>query len=130
MYSSVLSNTSAPWDNDRDNSHVLCIYHTMVHQKIKDLAYLLLCTAQIMDTHSYDDLLYCIVYTRHLIFYPYPYSDSTGMLSSSDLVASLPQLDLSSYIDFPLTIRLIARPQPDFGTFVVSKDNSNVPIKS
>jgi hypothetical protein len=130
MYSLVLSDTSASWDNDRDHAHVFCISHTMVLLKIKDLAYLLLYTAQIMDTHSYDDLLSCIMYTKHLLFSPYLYSDSTEMLSSSDLVSALPQLDLSAYIDFPLTVRLLAGPQPDFGTFFVSKDTSNVAIKS
>jgi hypothetical protein len=118
------------WDNDNDHSHVLCISHTMVLLKIKDLAYLLLYTTQIMDTHSYDDLLSFIEYTRHLLFSPYLYFDSTEMLSSSYLVATLPQLDMSDYIVFLVTIRLLAGPQPNFGTFVVSKDTLNVPTKS
>jgi hypothetical protein len=73
-----------------DHAHVFYISHTMVHLKINNLAYLLLYTAQTMDTHSYDDLLSFIVYTKHLLFSPYLYSDSTKMLSSSDLVSALP----------------------------------------
>jgi len=122
MYSSVLSNTSTSWDNDRVHSHVFCISHTIVLPKIKDLEYLLLDTAQIMGTRSYDDLLFCIMYTKHILFSPYLYFDSNEMLSSSDLVSSLPQLDLSTYTDFPLTVRLLAEPQPGSGIFSASKD--------
>jgi hypothetical protein len=130
MYSSVLSDTYASWDNDRDHAHVLCISHTMVQMKIRGLTCLLLYTVKIMDTHSYDNLLSFIMYTMHLLFSHYLYSDSTEMLSFSCLLSSLPQLDLYAYIDFPLTAMLLARPQPRFGTFVFSKDTSNVPIKS
>jgi hypothetical protein len=42
------------------------------------------------------------------------------MLGSSYLLSTLPQLDLSAYIDFPLTKRLLPRPQPNFGTFFAS----------
>jgi hypothetical protein len=130
MYSLVLSDTFASWGNDRDHAHVFYKYHTMVLLKIKGLAYPLQYTAQIMDTHSCDALQFYIMCTKHLPFSPYLYSDSTEMLSSSGLVSTLPQLDLSAYTDFPLTIRLLAEPQPDFGIFVVSKDTSSVAIKS
>jgi hypothetical protein len=63
MYSLVLFDTFASWDNDRDHTHVFYISHTMVVLKITDLAYLLIYTVKIMDTHSYDDLLSCRMYT-------------------------------------------------------------------
>jgi hypothetical protein len=130
MYSSVLSDTYVLWNNDRDHSHVFYISHTMVLLKIKNLAYLILYTSQIMDGHSYDDLISFIMYTIHLLFSPYLYSDLTEISSSSNLVSTLPQLDLSTYIDFPLTVRILAGPQPDFVNFVVLKDTSDVAIKS
>jgi hypothetical protein len=34
------------------------------------------------------------------------------MLSSSDLVSTLPQLDLYACTDFPLIVRFLAEPQP------------------
>jgi hypothetical protein len=65
---------------------------------------------EIMDTHSYDDLLSCIMYTKHLIFSPYLYSNSTEMLISSGLLSALQQLDLYAYIYFSLTIMLLVGP--------------------
>jgi hypothetical protein len=129
MYSLILFDTSASWDNDRDHAHVLCVSHTMFLPMIKDLACLLLYTAQIMDTHSYDELLSCIMYTKHILFSPYLYSNSTEMLISSGLLSALLKLDMYAYIDFPLTAMMLARPQPGFELFF-SKDTSNVAIKS
>jgi hypothetical protein len=37
---------------------------------------------------------------------------------------------MSTYIDFPLTARLLAKPQLDFGIFVSSKDTSSVEINN
>jgi len=130
MYSLVLSDIFALGGNDRDHSHVFWKYHTMVLLKIKGLAYPLQYTAQIMDIHSCDALRFNIVCTKHLPFFPYLYSDSNKRLSSSGLVSTLPQLNLFAYIDFPLTIKLLVGPQPDIGTFFVSKDTSNVSTKS
>jgi hypothetical protein len=46
MYSLILFDTSASWDNDRDHAHVFYISHTMVLLMIKDLARLQLYTAK------------------------------------------------------------------------------------
>jgi hypothetical protein len=116
--------------NDRDHAHVLYISHTMVLLKIKGLAYSLLYTTQIMGTHSCDGLLSCTLYTRHLIFSPFLYSDSTGMLSSSDFVSTLPQLNLYAFTRFLLIAMLHAKPQPRSGIFVVSRDTSSVETKN
>jgi hypothetical protein len=126
MYSSTLFDTSALGGNDRDHAHVFYKSHTMVLLKIKGLAYPLQYTAQIMDTHSYDGLLYCTLYTKRVPFSPYLYSDSTKMLSSPGLASTLPQLDMFAYTDFPLIIRLFAEPHPDSEIYVASKDTSNV----
>jgi hypothetical protein len=68
------------------------------------------------------------MYTRHLPSFHFPYSDSIEMSGSSDLLSSLPQLDLYAYIDSPPIERLLVNPHLDFGTFVVSKDTSSVAI--
>jgi hypothetical protein len=47
------------------------------------------------------------------------------MSGFSDLLSSLPQLDLYDYIDFPRE-RLLTNPHPRFGTSVVSMDISDV----
>jgi len=70
------------------------------------------------------------MYTKHIPYFPFPYSDSTEMLSYSSLLSTLPQIDLFSYTDFTLTARLLAKPRPDSGIFVASKDTSSVAIKS
>jgi hypothetical protein len=113
-----------------DHDHVFFISHTMVLQMIRDFSYLFLYTTQRLDTHYYDDLFFSIMYTKHLLFSPYLYFDLTEMPSSSDNIKTLPQLDLSAYTNFILTVRLLAGPQPDFGTFVVLKDTLYVEIKS
>jgi hypothetical protein len=82
-----------------------------------------------METHSYDDLLSCIMYTRHL-FSLYLYSDSTEMYVSSDLLSVLLQLDLYAYTDFLLTTKLPAESQLESGVSNASKDTSSVEIKS
>jgi hypothetical protein len=102
----------------------------MVLLKLKGLAYHLQYTVKIMDTRSCDDLLSCSLYNRHLLFSPFLCSDLTGMLSSLYLSSSLPQLDLYVCTGFPLVVRLFIEPHPDFGIFVVSKDNSSVRKKS
>jgi hypothetical protein len=129
MCSLVLSDTSASGVSDKDHAHVFFKSHTMVLLKIKGLAYLLQYTAQIMDNHSCDGLLSCTLYTRHLLFYPSIYSDSTGMLSYSDLDSSLPQLDLYSCTSFPLAAMLPIDPHPDFGIYAISRDTSSVETK-
>jgi hypothetical protein len=130
MCSSVLSDISASGGNDRDHAHVFFKSHTMVLLKLKGLAYPLQYTVKIMDTHSCDGLLSCTLYTKHLLFSPFLCSDSTGMLSSSNLASTLPQLDLYACTGFPLAVRLPAEPHPDFGIFVVSKDTSSVETKN
>jgi hypothetical protein len=70
-----------------------------------------------MDTHSCDNLLSCIIYAKHILFYPYLYFDSTEILISLGLLSAIPQLVMYAYIDFPLTAMLLARPHPKFGTF-------------
>jgi hypothetical protein len=74
-----------------------------------------------MDTHSCDDLLSYTLYTIHLLFSPFLCSDLTGMLSSSNLASSLPQVDLYACIGFPLAVRLPTKPHPDFGIFFYLK---------
>jgi hypothetical protein len=98
----------------------------MVLLKLKGLEYPLQCIAQIMDTHSHDGLLSCILYTKHLLFSPFRCYDSTRMLISSDLALALPQLDQYPCTGFPLYVRLSAEPHPDFGFYVFSKDTSSV----
>jgi hypothetical protein len=90
MYSLVLSDTSALGGSDKYHAHVFLKSHIMVLLKLKGLAYPLQYTLQIMDTHSYDGLLSCTLYTRHLLFSPFLYHDSIGMSIYSNLVSSLP----------------------------------------
>jgi hypothetical protein len=66
----------------------------------------------------------------HIPSFPFHYYDSIEMSGSSYLLSALSQLDLYSYIDFPLTTRILARPQPKFETFYASMDTSSVEIKS
>jgi hypothetical protein len=79
----------------------------MVLLKINGLAYPILYTAQIMDTHSYDDLLSCTLYTKHLIFSPSLYSNSIGMLSSSNQLL--------------LIVMLLEDPQPKYEIYDASR---------
>jgi len=126
MYSSILFDTSTSGENDKDHAHVFFKSHTMVLLKLKSLAYLLQYIAKIMDTHYCDVLLSYTLYTKHLLFSPFLCYDSTIMLSSPDLASSLPQLDLYACIGFPLAVRLLAGPHPDFGISAVSEDTSSV----
>jgi hypothetical protein len=103
---------------------VFYISNAMVFLRVKDLTFLSQSTAQRLGTHYYDVLLFCIMCTRHLPSFTFPYSNSTEMLGSSYLLSALPQLDMYAYIDFPQ----ISRPKPRFGTSVASMDTSNVPI--
>jgi hypothetical protein len=102
----------------------------MVLLCVKDSTFLSPITLQRWGTHSHDDLMFCIMCTRHIPSSLFPYSDLTEMLSSSYLLSALPQLDLYSYTSFPPIARLLARPHPEFQTFVTSMDTSNVEIKS
>jgi len=90
MYSSVIFDTSTSGGNDRDHAHLFYKFHTMVLLKTKGLKYPLQYTTQMMDTHSYDELISCTLYKRHLPFFPYLYSHSTKMLSYSGLASILP----------------------------------------
>jgi hypothetical protein len=96
----------------------------------KDSVFLSPSTAQRLGTHSYDFLLLCIMCTIHFPSSPFPYFDSTEMSGSSDMLSSLPQLDLYSYTNFPLTARFHSRTQPEFETFVSLMDTSRVSIKN
>jgi hypothetical protein len=98
IYSLVPYDTSALGGNDKDHAHAFSKYHTIFLLKLKGLAYPLQYIAQIMDTHSCDGFLSCTLYTRHIFFYPFLYSDSTGMLSSSNLASTLPNLYLYACI--------------------------------
>jgi hypothetical protein len=102
----------------------------MVLSKIKDLAYPLLYTLKIMETHFYDGLMSCTLYTRHILFSPFLYYDSTRILISLYLVSTLIELHLSSYTDFPLIAMLLAKPQPGSGISPALRDTSSVVIKS
>jgi hypothetical protein len=79
-----------------------------------------------MDTHSYDGPMSFILYTRHLLFSPFLYFDSVGLLSSSNLTSTLPLLDLYACTGFPLAAMQLAEPQPGSGISVVSRDTSSV----
>jgi hypothetical protein len=79
-----------------------------------------------MDTHSYDELISYTLYTRHLLSFLYLYYDFIEMLSSSNLVSSLPQLDMYTYTNFLLTVRLLVEPHPGSEIFSASKDTSSV----
>lgn len=128
MYSSVLFDISASGGNDRDHAHVFFKSHIMFLLKIKGLEYPLQYIVQIMDTHSCDDLLSYTLYTRHLLFSPFLCSNSTGMLSYSNLASNIPQLDMYSCTSFPLAVRMLTESQPNFGISTVSKDTSSVGI--
>jgi hypothetical protein len=130
MYSSELSSTSASRGNDRDHAHVFCKSRTMVLLKPKGLAYPIRYIVKIMDTHSCDDLMSCTLYTKHLLFSPFLCFDLTGMLISSDLALALLELDLYACIGFPLAVRMLVGPHPNFGIFVFSKDTSSVATKN
>jgi hypothetical protein len=130
MCSLALSDIYASLDNDKDHVCVFYISHTMVLLKIRGLLYPLIYTTQIMETHSYDDLLSCIMYTRHLLSSPYLYSDLIEMSNSSDLVSALPHLDLYIFTDFLLTVMLLAEPHPGSRIYSSLKDSSSVAIKN
>jgi hypothetical protein len=102
----------------------------MVLLKLNNLEYPLQYITQIMDTHSCDGLFSSTLYTKHFLYSPFLYFDSTGTLISSYLVSVLPQLDLYACIGFLLAIRIPAGPHPHFGIYVVSKDTSSVEIEN
>jgi hypothetical protein len=83
-----------------------------------------------VDVHSYDDLLYCIMYTKHIPFSPYLYSDSIEMSISSNVVSTLPQLDMYACTDFTPIENISAEPWPDSEIFFASKDTSSMVIKN
>jgi hypothetical protein len=82
----------------------------MVLLKIKGSIYPFQYTAQIMDNHSCDGLLFCTLYTRNVLFSLFLYSDLTRILSSSYISSALPQLDLCACTGFPLVLRPPAEP--------------------
>jgi hypothetical protein len=77
-------------------------------------------TMQMPDTHYCDVPLICTGYTTLLLFSPYFFSYSISPSSSLDISSSHRWLDLSSYIDSPLTASLFALPLPRFEIYVVS----------
>jgi hypothetical protein len=68
------------------------------------------------------------MYIMHIPSSPYLYSDSTKMSDSSDLLSAILQLDLYVYTGFPPIERLLAKPQPKFGTSLDFMDILDVPI--
>jgi hypothetical protein len=85
---------------------------------------------KIMDTHSFDDILSCTLYTMHLPFSPFLCYNSTRMLSSSYLPSALPYMDLYACTSFPLAISIPTETHLDFEIYVFSKDTSSVEIKN
>jgi hypothetical protein len=83
-----------------------------------------------VDIHSYDDLMYCIMYTKNLPFSPYLYSDSIEMSSSSNILSTLSQLDLYACNAFPPIAKLPTKPRLDSEIFSASKDTSSVVVKN
>jgi hypothetical protein len=90
MYSWELFDTFASWDNDKDHVHVFYISHTMVLLWVRDLEFLLPSIVKMLGTHSYDVLVFYIMYTRQLPSSPYLCSDSTEMFRffRSSLISS------------------------------------------
>jgi hypothetical protein len=126
----VLSYTSASLDNNMYHSHVSCKYHTMVILLERGLEPLPPSTMQRLDIHYYDVLMSCIMYTKKLLSSISPYFGLIEMLDSSDPLLAPLLLDLSIDTDFLPVTGLLTSPLPNFGTFVVSTNTSNVVIVS
>jgi hypothetical protein len=72
-----------------------------------------------LDIHSYDVLIFCIGYTKQLLFSLYPCFGSVGMLDSSNPPLAPLLLDLSTGIVSLPVARLPVEPLPKFGTSIV-----------
>jgi hypothetical protein len=109
-------------------NHALVSYtsHNIVILMAKGLVGLFPCTARMLGIHYCGVLLFCMQYTKQLLFCPYPYSGLVEMLSSSYPPSTPLWLDLSSNIGSLLVLGLLAKLLREFETFVVSNGNSSV----
>jgi hypothetical protein len=124
--SSVLSGTSASLGNGMDHDPVSYRSHTIVLLLAISLAFLLPCTARMLDIRSYGVLLSYMWYTKRLLFCPYFCSGLAGTLSSSDTPSAPLWMDISSDIGSPLVVGLLVELLPVSETFFVAMNISNV----
>jgi hypothetical protein len=99
--------------------------HTIVLLLEKGLAVLFLCTTQMLGIHSYGVLLSYMLYTKRILFCPYPFSSLVEMLSSSYPPTPL-WLDQSSDIGSLPVVGIPAKPLPGFETYVFARGISSV----
>jgi hypothetical protein len=111
-----------------DHVPVSYISHTIVLMLEKGLAFLLPCTTQMLDIHSYDVLMFYIWYTKQILFCPYLCSSLAGMLSSSDPPSTPLWLDLSFDIGSLQVVGLSIEPLPVSKTYVVAMHISSVVV--
>jgi hypothetical protein len=109
-----------------DHFPISYIFHTIVLMLAKGLAILLPCTVRMLGICSYGVLMFCMWYTKHILFFPYLCSGLPGMLSSSDPPSTPLWLDLSFDIGSLPIVGLLVDPLPGFETFVVAKGISSV----
>jgi len=100
--------------------------HNIVILMAKGLVVLFPCTARMLGIHSYGVLLFCMWYTKQLLFCPYPYYGLVEMLSSSYPPSTPLWIDLSSNIGALPVEGMLAELLREFETFVVSNGNSSV----
>jgi hypothetical protein len=128
MSSSVLSGTSASLGSGMDHDLVFYRSHTIVLLLAMDLAFLLPCTAQMLDIRSHGVLLSYMWYTKRLLFCPYPCFGLARKLSSSDPPSTPLWLDLSFDIgSFPV-VGMLVEPLPVSETSVVTVDILSVVV--